>query len=242
MRFEPDRAEAARSEARGIRVRELERLVGGLTRTSKMPGPSWSLPALVTCPVGRKLAQVPGTPCSDCYALKGNYFRPNVQAAQRRRLEIVKRDVSAWAGRMVHLLWSLTHTRQGPDGLAMWFRVHDSGDMFDPAYWEAWKWIARRLQDDWIRFWVPTQEPWVAGDQDVPVNMTVRRSLPKAGASMARLLAHAGERGLMSAVVEKGTPVMPGEWRCPAPQQGGKCGTCRACWVRRVPLVTYVKH
>ena len=28
----------------------------------------------------------------------------------------------------------------------------------------------------------------------------------------------------------------------PAPDQGGKCKSCRACWSRDIPNVTYAKH
>jgi len=29
---------------------------------------------------------------------------------------------------------------------------------------------------------------------------------------------------------------------CPAPDQGGKCKSCRACWDRNVSNVVYAKH
>jgi len=29
---------------------------------------------------------------------------------------------------------------------------------------------------------------------------------------------------------------------CPAPKQGNKCQSCRACWSRAVPTVSYGKH
>ena len=29
---------------------------------------------------------------------------------------------------------------------------------------------------------------------------------------------------------------------CPAPSQGGKCGSCRACWDRSTARVIYGKH
>ena len=45
-----------------------------MTRTSKMPGLSYSLPA-PECQTGSKLRKIKGTPCFDCYAMKGNYIR-----------------------------------------------------------------------------------------------------------------------------------------------------------------------
>src|SRR4030095_4598120 len=44
-----------------------------LTQTSKMPGPSWSLPAHKACP------RANGTICDGCYAAKGCYrFEPGL--------------------------------------------------------------------------------------------------------------------------------------------------------------------
>jgi len=66
------------------------KVIGGLSSPSKMPCYSYSLPAK-DCILGSKLAQLPGTTCHGCYALKGFYVMPNVKAAMERRLAIVKR-------------------------------------------------------------------------------------------------------------------------------------------------------
>ena len=47
-------------------------ITGGLSKPSKMPGYAYNLPAL-HCKPGAQLAQVPGTTCHGCYALKGRY-------------------------------------------------------------------------------------------------------------------------------------------------------------------------
>ena len=53
-----------------------------MTRTKKMPGLSYSLPAW-ECITGAKLRKVKGSVCAGCYALKGNYTRyPAIKAAQ----------------------------------------------------------------------------------------------------------------------------------------------------------------
>ena len=49
--------------------KELEKIVGGLSKPSKMPGPAYNLPAY-KCITGQKLAKVPGSVCFGCYALK----------------------------------------------------------------------------------------------------------------------------------------------------------------------------
>src|SRR5215471_11149872 len=50
-----------------------------LTQTSKMPGPSWSLPAHKACP------RANGTICDDCYASKGCYAWRTTEHAQSVR-------------------------------------------------------------------------------------------------------------------------------------------------------------
>ena len=65
-------------------------ITGGLSKPSKMPGYSYNLPA-IHCKTGSKLAQIPGTTCHGCYALKGRYRFPNVMDAMMRRLGSITR-------------------------------------------------------------------------------------------------------------------------------------------------------
>ena len=48
---------------------ERKKITGGLSSPSKMPGYSYNLPA-IHCKTGSKLAQIPGTTCHGCYALR----------------------------------------------------------------------------------------------------------------------------------------------------------------------------
>ena len=69
-----------------MKVKEAKKITGSMTRTKKMPGLSYSLPAW-ECRTGAKLRKVPGSVCAGCYALKGNYTRyPAIKAAQYYRL------------------------------------------------------------------------------------------------------------------------------------------------------------
>ena len=55
-------------------VKEAKKITDSLTRTSKMPGLSYSLPAWA-CQTGAKLRKIPTSPCFGCYAMKNNYTR-----------------------------------------------------------------------------------------------------------------------------------------------------------------------
>ena len=70
-----------------MKVKDAKKITGSLTRTSKMPGMSYSLPAW-ECRTGSKLAKIPGSVCFNCYAMKGNYTRyPAIKTAQYDRLK-----------------------------------------------------------------------------------------------------------------------------------------------------------
>ena len=73
-----------------MKVKDALKITDSFTKTSKMPGLSYSLPAWA-CQTGSKLRLVPTSPCFGCYALKGNYTRyPAIREAQYRRLDAIK--------------------------------------------------------------------------------------------------------------------------------------------------------
>ena len=99
-----------------MNAQERKKITGGLSKPSKMPGYAYNLPA-IHCKTGSKLAQVPGTTCHGCYALKGRYRFPNVMDAMMRRLASISRP--DWARTMAADINARTS----------WFRWHDSGDI-----------------------------------------------------------------------------------------------------------------
>jgi hypothetical protein len=102
-----------------MKTSEALKIVGGLSKPSKMPGWAYGIPA-AECKTGKKLQDVPGSTCEGCYATKGCYVFPVVQAAQYRRLEAIKSPL--WVGAMALLINSKK---------SKWFRWHDSGDVQD---------------------------------------------------------------------------------------------------------------
>jgi len=197
-----------------MKVKEAKEIVQGFTRTSKMPGLSYSLPAW-ECKTGSKLRKIKGSVCSMCYALKGNYTRyPAIKAAQYRRLEAMKHP--AWTTAMVAVI-----KRQ------KWFRWHDAGDVQDQQHLEKIFEICRLTPE--TRHWLPTREAWIKNHLDSkPENLVIRFSPPMMGQRN-------DSWPNSSMVVETGAS-------CPAPAQGGKCLDCRQCWDPEVKVVSYGKH
>ena len=195
---------------------EALKLVGGLSKPSKMPGWAYGIPAK-ECKTGSKLQSVEGSTCYDCYALKGCYVFKVVQDAQYRRLGSTKHPY--WVRAMTHLLLSKKSKE---------FRWHDSGDVQDLKHLAKIFEVCRRTPD--VKHWMPTREAWIkAYLQYAPANLVIRFSMPMIDQPAAESWPHT------STVVTTGRT-------CPAPDQNNTCGDCRACWDPNVKNVAYGKH
>ena len=197
-----------------MKVTEAKQITGSLTRTSKMPGLSYSLPAW-ECKTGSKLRKVKGSVCSACYALKGNYTRYKaIKAAQYDRLEKIKN--SLWVAAMV-----VQVKRQ------KYFRWHDAGDVQDLEHLKKIYSVCKLTPE--VKHWMPTREAWIKNHlTSKPSNLVIRFSPPMIGQRN-------DSWPNSSMVVETGAS-------CPAPSQGGKCGSCRQCWDSNIKVVSYGKH
>ena len=197
-----------------MKVTEAKQITGSLTRTSKMPGLSYSLPAW-ECKTGSKLRKVKGSVCSACYALKGNYTRYKaIKAAQYDRLEKIKN--SLWVAAMV-----VQVKRQ------KYFRWHDAGDVQDLEHLKKIYSVCKLTPE--VKHWMPTREAWIKNHlASKPSNLVIRFSPPMIGQRN-------DSWPNSSMVVETGAS-------CPAPSQGGKCGSCRQCWDSNIKVVSYGKH
>ena len=199
-----------------MKVKEAIKITEGFTRTSKMPGLSYSLPAW-ECKTGSKLRKVKGSVCASCYALKGNYTRyPAIKAAQYRRLEAMKHP--DWVQAMAAVI-----KRQ------KWFRWHDAGDVQDQQHLQKIYEICRLTPE--TRHWLPTREAWIKDHlASKPDNLVIRFSPPMVNQRAPESWPNS------SMVVDKGFHT------CPASAQGGKCLDCRQCWDANIKVVSYGKH
>ena len=197
--------------------REAREITGGLSKPSKMPGYAYNLPAQA-CITGQRLALVPGSVCAGCYALKGRYRFTNVKDALRRRLAAL--GDPRWIRAMVVLI---TGER--------WFRWHDSGDLQSPDHLKAIFEVCN--QTPLTSHWLPTRERKffnLMQPEVVPKNLIIRQS------------SHMINQAPVKSWPWSSTVVDDGSHSCPAARQGNQCGSCRACWDRTVPNVSYGKH
>ena len=199
-----------------MKTSEALKLVGGLSKPSKMPGWAYGLPAK-ECKTGSKLVKVEGSTCHGCYALKGCYVFKVVQEAQYRRLASVKHEL--WTAAMALLINSKK---------SKYFRWHDSGDVQDEAH--LLKIFAVCKLTPSVKHWMPTREAWVKRFLPLkPHNLIVRFSAPMVDQEAPESWPHT------STVVKAGAT-------CPAAQQDNECKDCRACWDPTVKNIAYGQH
>jgi hypothetical protein len=206
----------------------LERLTGGLSAPSKMPGYSYSLPAK-DCILGSRLQRVPGSICADCYALKNFYEMTTVQEALVRRLAAIRR--TSWVEAMAELI-----RRHGNP----WFRWHDSGDL--QGVWHLEKIAMVALKTPKVSHWLPTREygmvrRYRSQGKIHPRNLTIRLS-----ALLVDGPAPTPKPRLPVSTVHTRTHVYEEAFWCPAKLNGNECGPCRACWSEDVRHVSYRYH
>jgi len=202
-----------------MKVKEAAAITGSMTRTSKMPGLSYSLPAW-ECKTGAKLRKIKNSVCAGCYALKGNYTRyPAIKAAQYVRLKAITDP--RWVDSMVAQI-----KRQ------KFFRWHDAGDIQSMDHLNKIFEVCKLTPE--TRHWMPTREAQYLNQikpEAVPKNLIIRMS------------SHMIDQKPVTFWPWTSTVTSKKEGAsCPAPKQGGKCGSCRSCWDRNTPNVEYGKH
>ena len=198
-----------------MKIKEAQAITGSMTRTSKMPGLSYSLPAW-ECKTGSKLRKIKNSVCSACYALKGNYTRYKaIKAAQYVRLASLNSEL--WTAAIVTQI-----KRQ------KYFRWHDAGDVQDLNHLNKIYEVCRLTPG--TKHWMPTREAWIKDHLDSkPDNLVIRFSAP-----MIDQAAPASWPNSSEVVTEGAT--------CPAPKQGNSCGDCRNCWNPEIKTIKYGKH
>ena len=204
--------------------KEAKLITGGLSNTSKMGCKSYGLPAR-ECITGSKLRLIAGSVCSECYAHKGMYNFPVVQAAQYRRLESIQSDL--WVLAMVAAI-----------GSDLYFRWHDSGDIQSASHLSKIAEVCRLTPN--CKHWIPTKEKgivlrWLKVNE-CPENLIIRLSAPMVNQAVKSVVVE-----LFSSSVHN-SPLMSVGHTCPAPKQDGECRDCRSCWNKTIRNVSYAIH
>jgi hypothetical protein len=208
-----------------LTTKEALAICGSLSDPSKMPGHGYALPA-PRCRLGSFLQQIPQAICHYCYAMRGRYLFPVVQAAMEKRFTGLSDP------RWVEAISTLIY-RSGDRH----FRWHDSGDLQGLEHLRNIVRVCLNLPR--VKFWLPTREYQMVeayrrvGGQ-IPPNLCIRYSAhlvdgpPPLHYGLPTSMAFSEK-----ARTSSGTHV------CPAPRQNMRCGNCRACWNPAVKMVSY---
>lgn len=196
-----------------------------LSKASKMPCRSWSLEALTTCPASKKSNGELVDACKGCYATTGNYRFPNVKAPRLENQKDWKRP--EWVADMVQ---QLDNDR--------YFRWFDSGDMYSLRL--AVKIYEVMKLTPWVKHWIPTRMHKFAKFKTIIEHM---KALPNVSVRLSsdsvtgEFEAHHG-----STIIPEGNTIPDGVSACHAYENHGKCGTCRKCWDKSIPVIGYIAH
>ena len=197
-----------------------------LSKPSKMPCLSWSLQALETCPASRKANGELVDACKGCYATDGNYVFKNVKLPRQHNKKDWKRE--AWVSDMVI---ALDNSR--------YFRWFDSGDCYSLKLAE--KILAVMQQTPWVKHWMPTRmhkfEKFhsVFAEMEALPNVVIRYSSDSIEGETI-------EGNNTSTIVQYAEDVKAEHTLCEAYTREAKCGDCRACWDKSIPVIAYPAH
>jgi len=179
--------------------------------------------------------------CNGCYAIKGCYGNPSMVFMMGLRKKLVQDWMAegTFVERMVAAIdgargrsrkrmskarkanrWKIPH----PD----FFRIHDAGDMFSPAYTRAWFDVCEALPD--VNFWAPTRMWALSGGtmrevrRGVPANLALRPSALHFGEAPPRVIYAGSARAAIGGEAAPGIAAGSGSgptpprraWECPA--------------------------
>ena len=205
-------------------IKEANKIIISLSDPDKMPGYAYGLPAW-ECKTGQKLAKVPGSVCSGCYAMKGNYTRfPAIRESQYKRLKAIRHPL--WVRAMAAKINSVAVSKH------KFFRWHDAGDVQDLRHLAKIFEVCRRTPA--VKHWMPTREAWIKPyitSNRKPSNLVIRFS----GTMI-------DQPEVMSWPNTSTVTTTPGSRTCSAPDNGGQCGSCRKSWNPEIKNISYGKH
>jgi len=215
--------------------------IGGLTKTTKMPCYSLSLPTIY-CPTGSRLRDDPNSVCHYCYAHnRGNYSWPNVINAQERRFVRLSLALQAKRASPSWDSWLFSFERLMQN--QQYFRWHDSGDLQSVDHFQFIIDACNRTPH--VQHRLPTKERVILktylfknGRKSIPDNLHIQISsyfLDEVAPPIEDFQVATVFRNLNSAYESK-------QFICPATTERRICGDCRVCWNNDVKYIGYLLH
>lgn len=206
---------------------ELIQKIGHLSKTSKMPCPSWSLSAF-DCTSKDEICK------KICYAKNHHYnFKVVKSALSRNKLVWLNKN---WVDSMVMFVKDVKDLE--------FFRWFDSGDLVNIILFEKLCKIADKCPN--TKFWLPTRQAdlliayYEANNNtklcDLHPNLIIRLSASDINTDPNYKLAE--KLGVKVSGVDHNKKDV---YQCQSHNNEGKCGSCRVCWSNKKE-VSYKLH
>ena len=225
--------------------------VSVLSSPSKMPCKSFSLPAVRSCPSATfGKGAICGESKSDlnCYASKRAYTWPVVVNALNTRYQwaiaasmdaptgdefvtIMTDAISREAKRQERKAAKTQRQFTGPV-----FRLHDSGDLFNPQYARLWARIAAATPH--VAYWIPTRQ-YKSKNLHMQAALLELSALPNVALRPSALYFESPAPVIDG--LSAGTTASVEGFNCPASNQGNACLDCRQCWTKDI-VISYHRH
>lgn len=208
----------------------------------KMPGTAYAI-SPSKCHVGSKLADVLGSTCHKCYALRIEQFRESARKGWSANLDKaahwIETAPDAWSDAMAfQIRWQL---QKLGENVHRWF---DAGDLQSIKMLRAIVRVCELTPE--IRHWLPTREAaivkaWRAEGGIEPANLVIRISATMVGDKPLNYpntsTVHRKDQQAFGHACPASSP------KHRALNDGNSfCGPCRACWDKSVPNVSYPLH
>ena len=231
---------------------------------TKMPSATFAISAK-HCNVGGKLVNIENSTCSKCYALKLQKLRPSVDQGWTNNLfkavKLIKDNPNLWSKMVAFQIERICKKLN-----VKYHRWFDSGDLQSVEMLHAIVLTANRTPH--IKHWLPTRENKIVKDYkatygEIPGNLCIRVSSTMIGDNPIKGNANT------STVHRKDGPVfgkeclayrtnidnrvltqlefsefkaLNKEQKAKSKIDLGHCGSCRACWSKDVPNISYPLH
>ena len=174
--------------------------------------------------------------CLGCYAdNRGFYAMPDTKQVREDNLSLFNEKPEEFVFWMIGKLNRMRNKE---------FRWFDSGDIFSIKFLKAVIEICEKTPD--TTHWIPTTT-WNYPNQEFLDQLQVLQALPnvrlRASNPGSIPTLSKGLYPLQSVVVQEIKPKSTKElFYCPASNQAGKCGPCKACYSSKIQTVAYLEH
>lgn len=217
-----------------------------LSKTSKMPCYSLNI-SVKHCITGGKLRLNKKSVCNKCYANKGNYLYPEVNACLENRYDELYNAMHDKQKRIEYVSSIVSAINNQNDTFKhciidkKYFRFNDSGDLQGIEHLKILIDICNAMPK--IKFWLTSKEfkiirDYIKQGNEIPKNLTIRLSsyLINKDLKLDKTL-----NKFTKAMVYTSNELIPSN-TISCKINNGKCNDCRLCWNKNIKRIAFIKH